>query len=182
LNVTFVLALFVFGKVGLNMTGLGVNDTGSPSPVTGSVSNVFPFASAGNVVLTVPFALPDTVGEKITLNEQDPPEGTTVEVVVLQTLPVSPVVLTLKPVLATGLVIVSEEAPLFVNVTLVAKELVFIVWGGKFMKLGVNVSNGPLQLVQPVPVIKNRSSAELSFMAEKLSVYSKVLNNLSRQM
>ena len=65
LNVTFVL-LFVFGKVGLNMTGLGVNDTGSPSPLTASVRNVFPFASAGNVVLTVPLGLPDTVGEKIT--------------------------------------------------------------------------------------------------------------------
>jgi hypothetical protein len=47
----------------------------------------------------------------------------------------------------------SEEAPLFVKVTLLPAELVFIVWGGKFMELGVNVSNGPLQLVQPVPVI-----------------------------
>lgn len=55
-----------FGKAGLSMSGLGVNDTGSPSPDTGRVSDAFPFASAGNVVLTVPLiGLPDTVGEKI---------------------------------------------------------------------------------------------------------------------
>jgi len=45
----------------------------------------------------------------------------------LQARTVIPVTLTLKPVLGTILVMVSEEAPLFVKVTLVPAELVFYV-------------------------------------------------------
>jgi hypothetical protein len=127
LNVIFVLVLAVFTICGLNVIVLGVNDVGKPSPETLSVSDVFPCASAGNVVLTVPFTGPLTVGAETTLKEHVPPDGTTVDAVTLQTGAVSPVTLTVKPVVGTGLVIVSEAAPLLVKVTLTAAELDLIV-------------------------------------------------------
>jgi hypothetical protein len=119
---------------------VGVNDTGTPTPETGRVSPVFPCPSFGNVVLTVPVVVPLTVGEKVTLKEHDPPAATTVDAVMLQTCPLRPVVLTLKPAVATGFVIVSELVVLLVNVTSVAGEVSFIVSAGKVMELGVNVS------------------------------------------
>jgi len=148
-----VLALFVFTIWVLNVIGLGVNDTGTPIPDTGSVRDVFPLASGGNVTLTVPLVVPVTVGENSTLKAHIPPAATGVVVVKLQGGGlVIPVVLSLKPAVATGLLTVSEAAPLFVKVTLVAAELLFIGWSGKLTELGVNVSKGPHEL-QPVPLI-----------------------------
>jgi|SRR5580704_132100 hypothetical protein len=140
LNVTLVFVLFVFTIWALKVMVLGVNDTGTPTPETSRVSEVFPCPSFGNVVLTVPFVVPLTVGEKVTLKEHDAPAATTVDAVTLQTGALRPVVFSLKPAVATGFVIVSELVPLFMNVTLVAGEVSFIVSAGKVMELGVNVS------------------------------------------
>jgi hypothetical protein len=101
---------------------------------------VSPCPSFGNVVFTVPFVVPLTVGEKVTLKEHVPPAATTVDAVMLQIGALRPVVLSLKPAVATGFVIVSEVLLLLVNVTFVFAEVSFIVSGGKVMELGVNVS------------------------------------------
>ena len=141
LRVTLVLALVVLIFLALIATGLGVNDVPEPSPDTFRESPMLPCPSFGNVVFTVPAAGPVTVGSKTTLKEHDAPAATTVEAVMLQIGAVRPVVLTLKPALATGLVIVNEPLLLlFVKVTLVAAELTPFVCDAKWIGLGVNVS------------------------------------------
>jgi hypothetical protein len=140
LMVTLVFALVVLIIWALNATGLGVNDVAEPSPDTFMESIVLLWPSLLNVVLIVPVAAPVTVGSKAALNEQDAPAATTVEADVLQIGAVRPVVLTLKPAVGSGLVIVSETEELFVNVTFVFAELTPFGCDPKLMGLGVNVS------------------------------------------